>query len=112
MPSSVASLQGTVWHAAAFDWWWFWMIPLPPFPWMCAKQTATGPDEFKVVGYVGVKLFLPWLCVPVLYVCPETYTRSQPGSNVFTKTGGLCPGDGRDMTESATVKHCLFVLLT
>jgi hypothetical protein len=110
MPSSVSSLQGTVWHAAAFDGWWIMLSPLMMTPpvWVCFNRTATGPDEFKVVGcyWIGT-----W-CFPVLYVCPETHTRSQPGSNVFAKTGGLCPGDGADMTESATVKHCLFVLLT
>ena len=110
---SVASPQGTVWHAAAFDGWWCgWFLPgiffMGQMPWICIKRTATGPDEYVTVGFFGIG---PQTCFPVCYLCPDKHTRSQPGSNVFTKTGGcIGNGEGTDMTESATVYYCVLVL--
>ena len=113
MLSSVASPQGTVWHAAAFDGWWCgWFLPgifMFAVPWICIKRTATGPDEYVTVGFFGFFGLYP-MCFPVCYLCPDKHTRSQPGSNVFTKTGGCVGnGEGTDMTESATV-YCVLVL--
>jgi hypothetical protein len=62
------------------------------------KRTATGPDTFESVGC----LWFNGHCSPICYVCPDKHQRTQPGSNVFTKTAGLCGnGETIDMTESA-----------